>query len=58
MVKVSIIMPVYNSQNYLRRAVDSIMEQAFEDFELIMINDGSSDKSGDICDAYKNDIQI
>lgn len=53
MVKVSIIMPVYNSQNYLRRAVDSIMEQAFEDFELIMINDGSSDKSGDICDAYK-----
>lgn len=49
---VSIIVPVYNSELYLRKCVDSILSQTFKDFELILINDGSNDMSGDICDEY------
>ena len=50
--KISVILPVYNSANYLRRCVDSILAQSFEDFELILVNDGSTDKSGEICEEY------
>lgn len=52
MVKVSIIMPVYNSEKYLRKAVESVLKQDFEDFELILVDDGSPDNSGAICDEY------
>ena len=48
----SVIVPVYNVENYLRRCVDSILRQTFSDFELILIDDGSSDSSGAICDSY------
>ncbi len=48
----SIIVPVYNAEKTLQRCVDSILAQTFEDFELILINDGSKDQSGDICDEY------
>lgn len=48
----SIIVPVYNAESTLQRCVDSILAQTFEDFELILINDGSKDQSGDICDEY------
>lgn len=51
-VKVSIIVPVYNSEKYLDKCITSILRQTFQDFELILIDDGSSDKSGLICDAY------
>ena len=50
--KISVIVPVYNAEKTLRRCVDSILAQTFEDFELILINDGSKDQSGDICDEY------
>lgn len=50
--RVSVIMPVYNTELYLKEAVDSILEQTFEDFELIAINDGSKDKSSAILDRY------
>lgn len=52
MPKVSVIVPVYNVEKYLRRCVDSILSQTFTDFELILVNDGSKDDSGKICDEY------
>ena len=48
----SIIVPVYNSENYLSSAIDSIVDQSFDDWELLLIDDGSTDSSGAICDAY------
>lgn len=50
----SIIVPVYNVEQYLSRCIDSILGQTFQDFELILIDDGSSDRSGSICDEYAN----
>lgn len=52
MCKVSIIIPVYNGEKYLTTAVESIRNQTLEDLEIILINDGSTDKSGEICDYY------
>ncbi len=48
----SVIVPVYNVEKYLRECVDSILAQTFKDFELILVNDGSKDNSGMICDEY------
>ena len=50
--KISVIVPVYNAEKYLRRCIDSILAQTFTDFELLLIDDGSTDKSGEICDKY------
>lgn len=51
--KISVIVPVYNVEKYLRRCIDSILAQTFTDFELLLIDDGSNkDKSGEICDEY------
>lgn len=52
MPKISIIVPVYKVEKYLSRCVDSILLQTFTDFELILVDDGSIDESGNICDAY------
>lgn len=49
---ISVIVPVYNSESYIRRCVDSILAQTYSDFELILIDDGSTDNSGRICDEY------
>jgi len=49
---ISIIVPVYNVEKYLQRCVDSILVQSFGDYELILIDDGSTDASGSMCDAY------
>lgn len=53
MPKVSIIVPVYNTEKYLKACVESILSQSFTDFELILSDDGSSDSSGKICDEYR-----
>jgi glycosyltransferase involved in cell wall biosynthesis len=49
---ISIIVPVYNVEPYLGKCLESIMEQTFKDFEVILINDGSTDKSGVICNEF------
>ncbi len=49
--RLSVIVPVYNAETYLHRCVDSILQQSYTDFELILVDDGSSDKSGEICDT-------
>lgn len=51
---ISVIVPVYNSEKYLSRCIESIISQSFVDLEIILINDGSFDKSGDICEKYKD----
>lgn len=50
--KISIIIPIYNAQANLHRCIDSVLKQDFEDFELILMDDGSKDSSGSICDEY------
>lgn len=50
--KISIIIPVYNTASYLKRCLDSILAQSVIDFEVILVNDGSTDDSGMICDSY------
>ena len=59
MPEISIIVPVYKSENYIRRCIDSILAQTFSDFELILVDDGSPDNCGIICDEYAaKDIRI
>lgn len=54
MPKVTVLMPVYNGEKYLRESVDSILNQTFTDFELLVINDGSTDSSMDILSTYND----
>ncbi|WP_010255478.1 glycosyltransferase family 2 protein [Treponema primitia] len=49
---ISIIIPIYKAEKYLQKCVDSILSQTFTDFECILVDDGSPDKSSDICDEY------
>lgn len=52
MPKISVIVPVYKAEEYLRSCVDSILSQTFSDFEVFLVDDGSTDGSGAICDDY------
>ncbi|MBD5274655.1 MAG: glycosyltransferase family 2 protein [Bacteroides sp.] len=52
--RISIIIPVYNASKYITRCLDSIINQTFTDYELIIVNDGSTDLSLQICNQYKN----
>lgn len=57
--KISIIVPIYNAEKTLHRCIDSILSQDYTDFELLLIDDGSKDASGKICDIYaENDERI
>ena len=49
---ISVIVPVYNVEKYLRRCVDSILGQTYSDFELLLVDDGSPDGCPQICDEY------
>lgn len=51
-MKISIVVPVYNAEKYLSECIDSVISQTADNWELILINDGSTDSSGKICDAY------
>ena len=52
-MKISVIIPVYNAENFLRICLDSVLEQSFDDYEVILINDGSKDSSGAIIEEYR-----
>lgn len=57
--QISIIVPVYNAEKYLHQCVDSILNQSFKNIELLLIDDGSTDASGSICDVYAhNDDRV
>lgn len=51
-IKLSVIVPVYNVETYIRRCLDSILSQTYQNLEIILVDDGSTDRSGEICDAY------
>ena len=50
--KISIIIPIYNAEKYLHKCIDSILNQTLTDYEILLIDDGSTDNSGEICDNY------
>ena len=55
MIKISIITPVYNAEKYIARCIESVLNQELKDIEMILVDDGSSDKTGIICDHYANE---
>ena len=59
--KISVIVPVYNVENYLSRCVDSLLNQTLRDIEIILVDDGSPDKCPEMCDEYAkmdNRVQV
>lgn len=59
MIKISIIVPVYRAEKYLNRCVDSILSQTYAALEVILVDDGSPDQSGAMCDGYaKKDSRV
>ena len=57
--KVSIIMPVYNVSEKLNKSLNSLINQTYSNIEILLINDGSTDNSGEVCDKYaQNDNRI
>ena len=57
MEKICVIVPIYNCEKYLKKCIDSILNQTFVNYKLILINDGSTDNSLSICQSY-NDERI
>ena len=58
-IQISVIVPIYNVEAYLKRCINSIQEQSYKNIEIILVDDGSTDKSGEICDDYtKTDSRI
>lgn len=58
MPKISVIVPVYNVAKYLERCLESILSQSFKDFEIICVNDGSTDNSLEILQQYAKKISV
>ncbi len=53
-MKVTVVVPVYNVELYLQCCVDSLLKQSYKELEIILVDDGSTDNSGHICDRYAN----
>ena len=51
-IKISVIIPVYNSEDYVEETTESVIKQTLKDIEIILVDDGSTDKAGAICDEY------
>ena len=58
MSKVSIIIPVFNTEKFVRQAIESALAQTYKNHEIIVVNDGSADKSLEICNRYQNQVRI
>ncbi|WP_314991060.1 glycosyltransferase [uncultured Gemella sp.] len=56
-MKVSVVVPVYNVEKYLKRCLDSIVNQTYKNIEIILVNDGSKDNSRDICEEYEKNYE-
>lgn len=56
MTKISVILPVYNAERYIKKAIESVLNQSFTDFELIVVNDGSTDSTQDIINSFDDKI--
>ena len=58
--KISIVIPIYNTEQYLDKCVDSVLNQTYKNLEVILVDDGSTDDSGKICDYYaaKDQMEI
>ena len=59
--KVTVIIPVYNSEKHISKCIESVLSQTYKDIEIILVNDGSKDSSGEICENYKskdNRVQV
>ena len=54
MEKISIVVPIYNVEKYLKQCIDSILEQTYTNLEIILVDDGSTDESSKIVDEYAN----
>ena len=52
MAKISIIIPIYNVEKYVCKTIDSVVNQTEKDIEIVLVDDGSTDRSGKICDEY------
>lgn len=56
---ISVVVPIYNIENYIRKCIESIQNQTYKKIEIILVDDGSTDLSGKICDEYAlNDSRI
>jgi glycosyltransferase involved in cell wall biosynthesis len=55
---ISVIIPVYNVEPYLRKCLDSVLNQSYRDLEILIVDDGSTDGSGKVCDEYRNDERV
>ena len=54
---ISVVVPVYNEVNFLYKCVDSLVTQNFFDYEIILVDDGSTNEAGNICDEYANSYE-
>ena len=57
-MNISVIIPVYNIESYLESTLKSLLDQTYKDFEVILVNDGSVDRSPDICDEYAAKLRL
>lgn len=57
-MKVSVIVPVYNTEKYLEKCITSLVNQTYKELEIILVNDGSTDKSAEICDSFLQDDRV
>jgi len=51
-MKISVVVPIYNVEPYIKRCIDSILNQTYKDLDIILVDDGSPDRCGEICDEY------